>query len=87
MNMFKLMAILLNNSILPQKMAMTFMLHVDLDLETQGHSHLIPHVEIAYKIYIIHMVLNKCNQIIVEMTFKLAVNAEVDLESQNKYRK
>ena len=68
-------------------MAMTFILHVDLDLETQGHSHLIPHVEIAYKIYIIHMVLNKCNQIIVEMTFKLAVNAEVDLESQNKYRK
>ena len=31
-----------------------------------GHSHLIPHVEIAYKIYIIHMVLNKFNQIIVE---------------------
>ena len=68
-------------------MAMTFILHVDLDLETQGHSHLIPHIEIAYKIYIIHMVLNKFNQIIVEMTFKLAVNAEVDLESQNKYRK
>ena len=66
-------------------MAMTFILHVDL--ETQGHSHLIPHVEIAYKIYIIHMVLNKFNQIIVEITFKLAVNAEVDLESQNKYRK
>ena len=68
-------------------MAMTFILHVDLDLETQGHSHLIPHAEIAYKIYIIHMVLNKFNQIIVEMTFKLAVNAEVDLESQKKYRK
>ena len=31
---------------------MTFILDVDLDLETQGHSHLIPHVEIAYKIYI-----------------------------------
>ena len=45
---------------------MTFILDVDLDLETQGHSHLIPHVEIAYKIYIIHMVLNKFNQIIVE---------------------
>ena len=66
---------------------MTFILHVDLDLETQGHLHLIPHVKIAYKIYIIHMVLNKFNQIIVEMTFKSAVNAEVDLESQNKYRK
>ena len=47
---------------------MPFILDVDLDLETQGHSHLIPHVEIAYKIYIrpIHMVLNKFNQIIVE---------------------
>ena len=58
---------------------MTFILDVDLDLETQGHSHLIPHVEIAYKIYIIHMVLNKFNQIIVEMTFTLAVNAELTL--------
>ena len=34
-------------------MVMTFILDVVLDLETQGHSHLIPHVEIAYKIYII----------------------------------
>ena len=47
-------------------MVMTFILDVDLDLETQGHSHLIPHIEIAYKIYIIHMVLNKCNQVLVE---------------------
>ena len=68
MNMFKLMAILLNNSrpYLTPKMVMTFILDVDLDLEIQGHSHLIPPVEIAYKIYIIHMVLNKFNQIIVE---------------------
>ena len=34
---------------------MTFILYVDLNLERQGHSHLIPHVEIAYKIYIIHI--------------------------------
>ena len=45
---------------------MTIILDVDLDLETQGHSHLNPYVEIAYKIYIIHMVLNKFNQILVE---------------------
>ena len=45
---------------------MTFILDVDLDLETQGHSHWIPHVEIAYQIYIIHMVLNKFNHILVE---------------------
>ena len=65
-------------------MVMTFILDVDLDLETQGHSHLIPYVEIAYKIYIIHMVLIKFYS---KMTFTLAVNAEVDLGSQNKYRK
>ena len=51
-------------------MVMTFILDVDLDLET----HLIPHVEIAYKIYIIHvhMVLNKFNQIIVENDLHIA---------------
>ena len=84
MKMFKLMAIWLNNSIYPHKMVVTFILYVDLDLETQEHSHLIPHVEIAYKIY---MVLNKCNHIYSKMTFTLAVNAEVDLVSQHKYRK
>ena len=47
-------------------MAMTFILDVDLDLETQGYSHLIPHVEIAYEMYIIHMVLNKFNHVLVE---------------------
>ena len=66
MKMFKLMAILLNNISLPPTMAMTFILDVDLDLETQGYSHLIPHVEIAYEMYIIHMVLNKFNHVLVE---------------------
>ena len=47
-------------------MVMTFILDVDLDLDLETQGHLIPHVEIAYKIYIIHMVLNKFNQIIVE---------------------
>ena len=78
-------------------MVMTSILDFDLNLETQGHSHLIPHVEIAYKIYIIHMVLNKFNKVLVENGFQCeshfrlnvstAVNANVDLESQNKHRK
>ena len=87
MEIFKLMAILLNNSIYPQQMVMTLILDVDLHLETMGHSHLIPHVEIAYKIYIIHMVLNKFNHILVVNGLHIGSNAEVDLGSQNKYRK
>ena len=86
MEIFKLMAILLNNSIKPQHMVMALIFDVDYDLETQGHSHLIPHVEIAYNIYIIHMVLNKCNHILVVNDLHIGSNAEVDLGSQNKYR-
>ena len=33
---------------------------------TQCYSHLIPYVEIAYEMYIIHMVLNKFNHVLVE---------------------
>ena len=87
MEIFKLMAILLNNSIKPQQMVMALIFDADLDLETQGHSHLIPHVEIAFKIYIIHMVLNKCNHILVVNDLHIGSNAEVELGSQNKYRK
>ena len=48
-------------------MVMTFILDVDLDLETQGHSHLIPHVEIAYTIYTLYTWFkNKFVQILVE---------------------
>ena len=86
MEILKLMAILLNNSIRPQQMVMALIFDVDIDLE-QGHSHLIPHVETAYKIYIIHMVLTKCNHILVVHDLHIGSNAEVAIVSQNKYRK
>ena len=41
----------------------------DIDLETHDNSHLIPIAKLHRKVihlYNIHMVLNKCNQILVE---------------------
>ena len=65
-------------------------LDTDIDIETHDNSHLIPTAKLYRKVIIhlyIHMVLNKFNQILVENDFTLAVNAEVDLASENKYRK
>ena len=65
-------------------------LDTDIDIETHDNSHLIPTAKLYRKVIIhlyIHIVLNKFNQILVENDLHLAVTAELDLESQNKYRK
>ena len=65
-------------------------LDTDIDIETHDNSHLISAAKLCRKVIIhlyIHMVLNKFNQILVENDLQIGVNAEVDLGSQNKYRK
>ena len=65
-------------------------LDTDIDIETHDNSYLISMAKLCRKVIIhlyIHMVFNKFNQILVENDLQIGVNAEVDLGSQNKYRK